>query len=390
MRGHRVRLYPTSQQEVQLSRTVGHCRYVYNELLRKSIDDYEEWKEGRSNAKPNLSQNGLVNRIMELKPGREWLNEVSANALQQSARDLGVAFKNFFDGIRKGNRRAGYPQFHRRGRNDSFRLPSVYYKIDGNRLKLSRIDTAIRVKWDSRGLPHGSSSVTVTRTAQGHWYASFVVPYDGSRTCGEGTIGIDLGIGDLAVMSDGTKITNPKYYQRDLRKLKHAQRRLARRRKGSRNRERARIRVARLHERIANCRRDTLHKLSTELIDKNHVIVLETLKVGSLNKDRRLSKYIMDTGWAMFRDMVAYKARESGARLILVDRFYPSTQTCSACQYRHKGDHKLRLSVRKWTCPNCDTHHDRDVNAAINILQEGLRYENEVDPGGIVICSIED
>lgn len=379
MRGIKVRIYPTASQEAYYHRTFGCCRFVYNTLLARSIEEYEQYKSGLTNVKPSVSQVSFTGAVTDLKKEYPWLNDVPMEALQQVARDLGTAFSNFFQA--KG--KVGYPTFKKKFRKDSFRLMDRYFSIRDGRLITSKLNGSVKVKWDPRGIPNEPSRCTISRDRSGRWFATFLDKEDRIRKCGHGSIGIDLGLKDLLVTSAGEVVKNPRHFNRNLKKLQRLSRQHAKKVKGSRNRERSRIKLAKHHAKIADTRKDFLQQLTTRLINENQVICLELLNPSGMVRNRKLARHIADAGWSMFSNMLMYKAQESTASIIFVDRFYPSTQSCSCCGYRLTGNGKLTLKDRVWTCPSCETVHDRDFNAATNILNEGLRI-GAPPPGGIL------
>jgi putative transposase len=306
-------------------------------------------------------------------PERAWLGEVSSVVLQQALADLNAAYRNFFASL-KGERRGrkvAPPRFRsRKDRRQAIRFTAnARFKVlDNGRLRLPKIGD-VEVRW-SRGLPAAPSSVTVTTDASGRYFASFVVE------AGEDPLpevaaeaGIDLGLAHFAVMSDGRKIASPKFMRRAERKLRKAQQSLSHKQKGSSNRNKARVKVARQHAKVTDSRRDWQHKLSTEIIRENQAVYVEDLCVAGLVRTR-LGKSINDAGWSSFTSMLEYKARKHGRTFIRIGRWEPTSQVCSACGVK---DGPKPLSVREWTCAACGTTHDRDVNAAKNILALGRR-----------------
>ncbi|WP_443041627.1 RNA-guided endonuclease InsQ/TnpB family protein [Streptomyces sp. B21-083] len=308
-------------------------------------------------------------------PERSWLAEVSSVVLQQALRDVQAAYRNFFaslKGERKG-KRVGAPRF--RSRKDSrqairFTANARWKITGGGRLSLPKIGE-VKVKW-SRVLPVTPSSVTVIVDAAGRYFASFVIDTDAETNLArwtepdpEAAIGIDLGLTHFAVLSDGTKIDSPRFLRRAEKKLKKAQRELSRKRKGSKNREKARLKVARAHAAVADARNEFHHQLSTTLIRENQAVAVEDLAVSGLARTR-LAKSVHDAGWAQFVGMLEYKAKRYGRTFVRIGRFEPTSQVCSACGHR---DGPKPLQVREWTCPACSTVHDRDHNAAINVKQ---------------------
>lgn len=360
-RAFRYRFYPDAQQANLLSRTFGCARYVYNRALEERT---RAWVQDHRRVTFADTCRMLTNWKRE--PGAAWLQEVSSTALQQSLQQLQGAFLNFWA------KRAQYPSFkskHRSRASATFTTAAFSYR-DGQ-VKLAKTDAPLDIVW-SRPLPQGAvpSSVTVSRDTAGRWHISILVEdvvSDGPTTTG--AIGLDAGITSLLTLSTGEKIVNPKHEKADREKLAKAQRRLAKKEKGSANRAKARIKVARIHARIADRRRDHLHKLSTRIIRENQTVVIEDLTVRNMVKNRSLARAISDAAWSELRRQLEYKAEWYGRRVIAIDRFYPSSKTCSSCG---RIATRLSLSVRTWTCGGCGARHDRDMNAAKNILAAGL------------------
>ncbi|WP_433230619.1 RNA-guided endonuclease InsQ/TnpB family protein [Actinomadura formosensis] len=363
---YQFRLYPTPGQQQALARAFGCARVVFNDALRARRDAHAA-------GLPYLPDGDLSKLVItEAKKtaGRAWLGEVSAVVLQQALADLNTAYRNFFasvSGKRKG-RRVAPPRF--RSRKDGrqairFTRNARFTVTPGGRLRLPKIGD-VRVRW-SRPLPSEPSSVMVIKDAAGRYFASFVV-----ETTGEplpeaaAEVGIDLGLTHFAVTSDGRKITGPKFLRRAERRLRKAQQALSRRQKGSANRRKAAARVARLHARVADARRDHHHKLSTQLVRDNQAVYVEDLAVNGLARTH-LAKSVHDAGWSQFVSMLEYKAQRYGRAFAKVDRWFPSSKLCSACGTVTES---MPLNVREWACP-CGAVHDRDVNAAINILAAG-------------------
>ncbi|WP_119727487.1 RNA-guided endonuclease InsQ/TnpB family protein [Thermomonospora amylolytica] len=364
---YNFRLYPTAGQRTALARAFGCARVVYNDGLCAR-------REAHERGLPYVSDGELSRRVItEAKktPQRVWLGEVSAVVLQQALADLNAAYRNFFASItgrRKGPKIAE-PRF--KSRKDSrqsirFTRNARFTVTAGGRLRLPKIGD-VPVRW-SRSLPSEPSSVTVVKDAAGRYFASFVVEV-GDEPLPEAVaeVGIDLGLTHFAVLSDGRKITNPRWLRRAERRLKKAQRALARTAKGSNNRTKAAAKVARAHARVADARRDFAHQLSTRLIRDNQAVYVEDLCVSGLARTR-LAKSVHDAAWSQFVAMLAYKAARHGRYFGRVGRFEPTSQTCSTCKVK---DGPKPLHVRAWTCPVCGTRHDRDVNAAKNILATG-------------------
>jgi putative transposase len=365
------RLDPTPGQRVALAKAFGCARFVYNAALaarKASYEAGEGWIPGA------VLSNHLITEAKK-NPETAFLTEVSAVVLQQALRDLDVAYKNFFDsatGRRKG-KRVGEPRF--RSRRDTrqairFTANSRFKVTESGRLSLPKIGE-VAVRW-SRPLPSEPSSVTVIRDAAGRYFASFVVVTVPGEDLDrfpevESETGIDLGLAHFAILSDGTKVDTPKFLRRAERKLKKLQQDLSRKQKGSNNRKKAVVRVARAHAHVADARRDFHHKLSTRIIAENQGVYVEDLAVAGLGRTR-LSKSVHDAGWSQFVGMLEYKAARYGRAFAKVDRFAPTSQVCSACGVK---DGPKALNVREWTCGGCGTVHDRDVNAAKNVLTLG-------------------
>ena len=351
------RIYPTDEQKVLLAKTFGCCRWFYNFALNLTNETYKTTGKG-------LSRNEIINQLPQLKKEFEWLSEVPSQALQQVALDLSSAFLNFFE------KRAKFPKFKKKTNKQSVRFPQSC-KLDGDYLTLPKLK---KVYCKVSRLPVGTlKSVTVTMTPSGQYLASCL--YDDGQDLPEQNsegkaVGIDLGISHFAITSDGSKYGNPKHYRKYEQKLAKKQKRLAKKQKGSNNRNKARRAVAKVHEKITRCREDFLHKLSRKLVDDNQVIVVENLAVKNMVKNHKLAKSISDCGWGQFCTMLKYKAEWSGKYYIEVDRFFPSSKTCNHCLNQIDS---LSLDIRSWQCPKCETVHDRDINAAKNIRDEGLR-----------------
>jgi len=302
---------------------------------------------------------------LKKQEGTSWLKEVSSVPLQQALRHLDTAFTNFFE------KRNDYPTYKKKHDRQSATFAASAFTWDGTSLTLAKHQEALPIVW-SRPLPDGCkpSRVTVSRDKAGRYFVSILIEEEiATLPMTEKSVGIDLGLKSLLITSDGETVANPKYYARDEKKLAKAQRRLAKKRKGSKNRDKARKKVAKLHARIADSRRDFQHKTSTKLIRDNQTICLETLAVKNMLKNHQLAKAIADVGWSELVRQLEYKAAWYGRTIVKIDRWYPSSKTCSACQHILEV---LSLDIRSWACPNCGTCHDRDINAAMNIRRAGL------------------
>jgi len=377
---YQFRLYPTMKQEQELARTFGCARVVYNDALHIR-------REARAAGQPWPKSGDLSKQLItqaKRTPEREWLSNAPVVVMQQALRDLDAAYRNFFDslsGKRKG-RKVGEPRYKskRDNRQTARYTRSACFRVLANgKLRLPRVGD-VRVKW-SRTLPSDPSSVTVVKDAAGRYFASFVVQTDPEEVLPDSVneVGIDLGLTHFAVLSDGRKVSSPKFFRRAERKLRKAQQALSRKAKGSSNRRKAVARVARAHARVADTRRDHHHKLSTQIIRENQAVYVEDLPVSGLARGR-LAKSVRDAGWAQFTAMLEYKAARYGRHFAKVSRWLPSSQTCHVCMVI---DGPKPLGVRTWTCGGCNTEHDRDVNAARVILAAG-RAERRNACGGTV------
>ncbi len=361
-RAYRYRFYPTPEQAAVLARTFGSARYVYNWALRLRTDAYYQRQERISYAETSAALTAL-----KRAPETAWLNEVSSVPPQQVLRHLDRAFRNFFEG------RAQYPAFHKkRGPQAAEYTASAFrWDAEGQTLTLAKMDTPLAIRW-SRPLPAGTkpSTVTVSRDTAGRYFVSMLVEEEMAPLPPVDTqVGIDLGLHDAVVLDTGDKIGNPKYFHQDEQRLAKAHRRLAQKQLGSKNREKARLKVARVHARIADRRRDFLHKLSTHIMRENQTVCVESLSVKAMAKHPTLAKAIHDVGWGEFVRQLAYKAEWYGRTLVAIDKWYPSSKRCFDCGHVLGS---LPLESRRWMCPACGSVHDRDVNAAKNIKAVGL------------------
>jgi putative transposase len=359
-RAYKYRFYPTPEQAAELARTFGCVRLVYNKALEERTRAYTE--EGR---RVSYGESSAALTAWKRSGDYAFLAEVSSVPLQQALRHLQAGFTNFFA------KRARYPAFKSRKKS---RLSAEYtrsaFRWRDGQLTLAKLDTPLDIVW-SRPLPDGAkpSTVTVSKDAAGRWFVSLLVEEEIVPLAPvEAAVGVDAGITTLATLSTDEKIDNPRHERAERRRLAKAQRALARKEKGSANRARARLRLARIHARIADRRRDYLHKVSTRLVRENQVIAVEDLTIRSMVKNHALARAISDAAWRRLRAMLEYKARWYGRKLVVTDRWLASSKLCSACGALAGS---LPLNIREWTCA-CGAVHDRDVNAAKNILAAGL------------------
>ncbi|WP_327422327.1 transposase [Streptomyces sp. NBC_01527] len=358
------RLYPNGPQCSALARAFGCARVVYNDALRAR-------ETARVEGAP-FPKTGDLSKLLitdaKKTTERAWLGQVSAVVLQQSLRDLDTAYRNFFDGLKGKRPRMGAPRFKSRKDNRQavrFTANARWKITTGGDLYLPKIGE-VRVKW-SRTLPSAPSTVTVVKDAAGRYFASFVVQTGPEEMLPEvaGQVGIDLGLSHFAILSDGTKIESPRFLRRAEKKLKKEQRRLARKAKGSNNRTKARLKVARAHTRVADARREFHHQLSTRIIRENQAVAVEDLAVKGLARTR-LAKSVHDAGWSAFVAMLEYKAARYGRTFVRIGRFEPTSQVCSQCGVK---DGPKPLHVRVWECGACGAVLDRDINAAVNVAK---------------------
>jgi putative transposase len=355
-RAYKYKFYPTDEQAMLLAKSFGCARFLYNNTLRYRTDKY--YKEGVSIGSGEASA-----RIIPLKKEFQWLKEVSSVLLQQCLRNQEQAFNSFYAG------RTKYPTFKRKDARQSIRLTKSAFLFKEGKLYIAKSNEPLSVKW-ARELSSEPSSVTISKDSAGRYFVSMLCEFEPvSLPVSPKTVGVDLGLNHLFITSDGFKQKNPRYTKKYQVKLAYLQKRMSKKKKGSSNRNKARQKVARLHAKIADSRLDALHKASRKLINENQVVCVESLAVKNMIKNHCLAKHIADASWGEFVRQLEYKAGWAGRDLVKIDRWYPSSKRCSGCGYTMK---KLPLDVRSWDCPECNTHRDRDINAAINIKTVGL------------------
>lgn len=363
----KFRLYPNKKQEEQLAKTFGCTRFVYNYYLAKRIELYKLEQK-------SMNYNACSADLTNLKKEKEWLKEIDKFALQNSLKDLDKAYQNFFREIKKSNKEQGFPKFKSKHNNKhSYRTTFTNNNIEirENKIKLPKLGLVKFAK--SREIKGRILNCTITKTCSGKYFISIcctnveIEKYNNN----DNIIGIDLGIKDFAICSNGEIIANPKYLSKLEKKLKREQRKLSKKKKGSKNRNKQRIKLNIVHEKIVNQRNDFLHKTSTRLIKENQIICLEDLNVKGMVKNHKLAKAINDVSWNEFVRQNNYKALWHDRIIQKVDSYFPSSQLCNVCGY--KNIEVKDLSVREWICPKCNTIHNRDENAAKNIKNEGMR-----------------
>ena len=356
-KAYKYRIYPTSEQETLLAKSFGCARWFWNYALNLCQETYK-------NTGKWLTRGYIQGLLPALKKEYEWLTEPYSQCLQVVALNLSTAYKNFFD------KRAMLPKFKSKHGKQSISYPQNV-KFDGDKISLPKIGLVNCQR--HRGFDGTIKTVTVSRNPDGKHFVSVLVD-DGKGNTElmpvDKAIGIDVGLTHFAITSDGSKFDNPRFFIKHQRNLKRKQQKLSKKKKGSQNRKKARLAVAKVHSKIARCREDFLHKLSRKIVNENQVIAVENLNIKVIVKNHNLAKAISDVGWGMFCTMLKYKAESEGRQYIEIDRWFPSSKTCHVCLNRVDN---LTLDVRAWTCKHCGTHHDRDVNAAINIRNEALR-----------------
>jgi putative transposase len=359
-RAYRYRFYPTAEQENLLRRTLGCARLVYNRALAARTEGWYERQE-----RIGYKETSAMLTEWKRDESLDFLNDVSCVPLQQGLRHLQKAFANFWAG------RTQYPTFRKKRNGGSAEFTKSAFRWKNGQLFLAKCQEPLPIRW-SRQLPQGAtpSTVTIRQDAAGRWFVSLLVDAEIEPLPPVSKkVGIDLGVTSLIVTSDGTKVANPKTFKVKHKRLKRAQKALARKQKGSNNRHQARLKVAKLHAEIVDSRKDFLHKLTTQLVRDNQTIAVEDLNVKGMVKNHTLAQSISDASWGELVRQLTYKCEWYGRELVKIDRWFPSSKRCSCCGHIAE---KMPLNVRNWVCPQCETKHERDVNAANNILAAGL------------------
>jgi putative transposase len=355
---YKFRIYPNEEQEILLSKHFGCSRFVYNYFLNERKEQYQKDKKS-----DNYYKQAKTLTDLKKKEEYEWLKEVNSQTIQFALRSLDTAYVNFFRGTTK------FPKFKSRKHKNTFTIPQFGIVKDG-KILIPKFKNGIKVKLDKREIKGKVGKMNITKTPTGKYYVSIFTEQEIEQLPKTNKkVGIDLGLKDFVITSEGIKFKNNRYTKKYSRQLKKAQQHLSRKEKGSNEFEKQKLKVAKIHEKISSCRLDTLHKISYQLVKDNDLIVVEDLNVKGMIKNHKLSKHISDVSWGNFVDLLNYKCNWYGKELVKVNRFYPSSKTCNCCGWINQN---LKLSEREWTC-KCGEKHDRDFNASKNILKEGLK-----------------
>jgi len=367
LKAYKYRLYPNKEQQELFMKHIGACRFIYNWALENKIRAYETEKK-------HLSRFNLQEMLVhDLKVTNEWLKEVNSQSLLNSLINLESAFTRFF------REKKGFPNFKsRKNPLQSFQIPQHYtVDFETNTIKLPKIKQPIKTKLH-RKFEGKLKTATVSRNSTGKFYISILVDDDKEipekqQFNDNSTLGIDVGLTHFAILSNSEKIDNPKYLKNGMDRMKVLQKRMSKKQKGSKNRGRARLAVSKLHEKISNQRNDFLHKTTSKIISENQAVAVESLNISGMLKNHCLAQSIVDVSWSMFFNQLEYKADWYGKTLLKIGQFEPSTKICNICGFHNK---ELTLKDRDWRCPECNTEHDRDINAAINIKKFALQNQN--------------